>query len=298
MSEYSLSKDKDFSGSSNPIQSVTLSFRENATLMLALILFVAVYAPTMGWLFERWTMSVWHHAHGLFIPPIVGYLVWQRLRLFRHLPRESSAWGFAIIVPALLLHVLDVGIHTQILSAVSIVILLPGMALLFLGARRTKEIAFLLLFLFFMLPIPLSMTRPLHLVLRDITAANIAYVVPELGIPIFVDGTMIHLPNTKLLVADACSGFSTLYAMVAVACLTVHVSRHRIRSLLVLLIAGPIAIVANTIRSIILVLAVFWYDTPVLETWIHPFSGMFTMILGLAVLFSVGGIFSPQAVEK
>jgi len=273
----------------------TTPLRRSDALALGLVLLmtVALYAPTLTWLLERWTLSVWQQAHGLFIPPIVAYLVWQRLRHLRRLPREASLWGFVIVIPALGLHVLDVGIHTQILSALSIVLLLPGMSLLFLGMRRTKAIVFPLLFLTFMLPIPLGMTEKLHLVLRDITANNIALIVPALGVPIFVDGTLIHLPNAQLLVADACSGFSTLYAMAAVACLTLHISQNRFRSALVFLITAPIAIAANTLRSILLVLAVYWYGIDVLETWIHPFSGMFAMVLALVILFSVGGIFSP-----
>ncbi len=271
---------------------------ETLTLGLVVVLVVVLYAPTLLWLLDRWTLSVWQHAHGLFIPPIVGYLVWQRLRLFRHLPREANPWGFAMVIPALALHVLDVGIHTQILSAVSIVLLLPGMSLLFLGLQRTKSIAFLLIFLGFMLPIPLGMTQKLHLVLRDITANNIAVIVPALGVPIFVDGTLIHLPKARLLVADACSGFSTLYAMTAVACLTLHISQSRLRSVLVILVTAPIAIAANTLRSILLVVAVYLYGVEVLETWIHSFSGMFSMVLALVVIFSVGGVFSPALERK
>lgn len=262
-------------------------------LTLVLVLSFALYAPTIGWLFERWTMSVWHHAHGLFVPPIVGYLVWQRLRRFRDFPKEASSLGFVFLIPGLALHILDVGIHTEILSAISIVILLPGMSLLFLGIKRTRAIAFLLIFMSFMLPIPLGVTKELHLLLRGITAENIAWLVPKLGIPIFVEGTLIHLPNTDLLIADACSGFSTLYAMAAVACLTIHLSNDRRRSCFVLFVTVPIAIAANTIRTTLLISVVYWYGLEVLETWIHPASGVLAMMLALGVIFWVGGVFAP-----
>ncbi|VAX29549.1 Eight transmembrane protein EpsH [hydrothermal vent metagenome] len=272
--------------------------RENVLLLVVLLLSVLIYAPTLRWLFDRWTMSIWHNGHGLFIPPIVAYLVWQKLGALRHLPREASVWGFALLVPALGLHVLDVGIHTEILSALSVIIFMPGLSLLFLGAKRTRGIAFLLFFLFFMLPLPLGLTQGVHLVLRDITAANIAWAIPKMGVPIFVSGTLIHLPNANLLVADACSGFSTLYAMTAVTCLIIHVSPHRSRALLVLFIAVPIAILANTLRSIILVLSVYWYDVEILETWIHSFSGIVSMILALAVVFWAGGMMTAHPLVK
>ena len=45
-------------------------------LTYAIVVELAVlYAPTVDWLFQRWTMSVWQHAHGLLIPPVVAYVV-------------------------------------------------------------------------------------------------------------------------------------------------------------------------------------------------------------------------------
>ena len=110
-------------------------------VLLVGIELVALYAPTVSWLVSRWTMSVWHNAHGLLIPPAVAWFAWQELRPLRGLPRSGSAWGLAFLIPALGMHVLDTGMHTQILSAASIVMALPGLALLFLGTERTKAIA-------------------------------------------------------------------------------------------------------------------------------------------------------------
>ena len=41
---------------------------------------LVLYAPTLMWLWDRWTMSVWHNAHGLLIPPVVAYFVYQELK--------------------------------------------------------------------------------------------------------------------------------------------------------------------------------------------------------------------------
>ena len=65
---------------------------------------------------------------------------------------SSSAWGFLILVPALALHVLDAGMHSQILSAVASILAIPGLSLLFLGIYRTRAIGFPLAFMFFYTP--------------------------------------------------------------------------------------------------------------------------------------------------
>jgi exosortase len=249
---------------------------------------VALYGPTVAWLWERWTLSVWHHAHGLLILPVVAYFVRQELEDVRHLPRSSSALGFLIVVPALALRALDAGMHTQLLSAVSLVLLLPGLSLLLIGKARTSRIAFPLAFLAFALPIPLALTEELHWQLRLIATAATSTVVPMLGIPMFVEGTTLHMASGALQVADACSGFSTLYAAIAVACLTAYSTQSTSRRVLVMLSAAPLAIAANVLRVISLVLLVVWKGEGILETFVHPLSGMMTFALALPVIFWLG----------
>jgi exosortase/archaeosortase family protein len=96
-------------------------------------------------------------------------------------------------------------------------------------------------------------------------------------------------------VADACSGFSTLYASVAVAFLTAYSTQSTSRRALVLALAAPLSIIANVLRVTFLVLMVVWSGEEVLETWIHPASGMATFALALPIIFWLGGSESRRA---
>ena len=249
---------------------------------------VLLYAPTLRWLYERWTMSVWHHAHGLLIPPVVAYFVREELRARAHLPRESSAWGFVLLIPALVLHVLDTSMMTQLLSAASIVLALPGLSLLFLGPTRTRAIVFPLALTAFALPIPLALTEPIHMALRQIATAACATALPLLGVPVFAEGTTLHLATTPVQISDACSGFSTLYASIAVAYLTAYTTPGWSRKLLILAVAAPLAIAANVARVLLLVLLVVWRGPEILDTFIHPLSGMLTFAVALPIIFRLG----------
>jgi exosortase len=267
------------------------SVEPQSRLLLWLVLagMVAVFAPTLVWLWGRWTMSVWHNAHGLLILPVVGYFVREELKVRQHLPRSSSPLGFLFLLPALALHALDAAMHTELLSAGALVLAMPGLSLLTLGMERTKAIAVPLVFLALALPIPLSFTENIHLVLRHVATAATAFVVPMFGIPVFVEGTTLHTAHGALQVADACSGFSTLYAAVAVALLTAYQSASPARRVLVLLGAAPIAIASNILRVITLVLLVVWQGSGILETFVHPLSGVATFALSLPVIFWLGG---------
>jgi exosortase len=189
----------------------------------------------------------------------------------------------------LLLHALDAGMHTQLLSAGALLLALPGLSLLLLGAKRTRAIAFPLILLAFSLPIPLAFTEQIHWQLRQVMTAGTAIVVPWFGVPLFVEGTTLHMANGAVEIADACSGFSTLYAAVAVACLTAYSTPSSRRRLLVLSSAVPLAIAANLLRVIALVLLAAMQGTEILDTFIHTLSGMATFALALPILFWLGG---------
>ena len=257
------------------------------------VLLALVYGPTAAWLVDRWTMSIWHNAHGALVLPVAFWLMWQELKPTWRLGPASSAAGWFFVVPALLLHILDQGMQTQLLSAVSFVLLLPGLSLLLLGSARTRRIAFPLLFVALMLPIPLAVTERLHLVLRQIAAHACEVLVPMLGIPVMRVETTLHTPNASLLVADACSGFSTLYAAGAVALLTMYLSASNVRRALVGILFAPIAIVVNVVRVALLVVLVYWQGTDVLATSLHELSGIVTFLIALPVIFWIGGPARP-----
>lgn len=257
-------------------------------LVIVSVQLAVLYEPTLIWLWERWTLSVWQNAHGLIILPVIGYLIWKELRKIRHLPPDSSSLGFVVLIPALILHMLDAGMNTGLLSAIAFVLALPGLSLLFLGVQRTKKILFPIVFMFFTLPIPLVFTEHLHLVLRRITATAAAFIIPKLGIPLYSEEMTLHIPNGMLYVADACSGFSTLYAAIATASLVAYMCPDIRRRILVMVVAAPVAIYANIMRIILLVLLVYWKGTDILNTSWHPVSGLLTFAISLPVIFWLG----------
>jgi exosortase len=267
----------------------TVSRWRRPLLLLIAVELVVLFAPTVVWLVDRWTLSVWHNAHGMFVPPLAAWLAWQELKAHPNVPVGSSRWGYALLIPALALHALDAGMHTQLLSAVALFVSIAGLSLLTLGTARTRLIAFPLAFLAFAIPIPLALTEPLHLLLRHIAAAGTGALLPVFGVSVFREGTVLHTIDGPVTIVDACSGFSTLYASVAVASLAAYSATGWGRRALVFLAVAPIAIGANLLRVLVLTLLVVWYGWGVLDTFIHPLSGMITFALALPLIFWLGG---------
>ncbi len=241
-------------------------------------------------------MDVWHNAHGILILLVVIYLARGELQQRRELSRSSNPLGFAILIPALAIHMLDTGIHSQLLSAIALFVSLPGLSLLFLGTERTKVILFPLSTLLLTLPIPLVFTESIHLALRYIATDSVAWLLPIFGVPVFATGTLLEIPNGSLQVADACSGFSTLYATITVAILTAYFCPDNRRRVFILIIATPLAIGVNIVRVLLLTLLVHWIGLDVLKTSAHEISGLLTFIVALPIIFWLGRV--PAGEDK
>jgi exosortase len=257
-------------------------------LWLVAVQFMVLFAPTFVWLWERWTMSVWQNGHGILVTGLVFYLIRGELLKMKSLPLSSNGWGFAILIPALMMYMLDTGIHSQLLSGIALVFSLPGFSLLFLGTERTKAILFPLSTLLLTLPIPLVFTESIHLALRHIATQSVAFLLKLIGVPVFSSGTLLEVEGGSLMVADACSGFATLYAAMTIAILTAYFCTSASRRILLILIAAPLAVAVNIARVMVLALLVNWFGLDILATSAHEISGLLTFMIALPIIFFLG----------
>jgi len=249
---------------------------------------IFVFAPTIYWLWQRWTMSVWHNVHGIFIPFVVAYFVRDVLRSERNPEAEQSAWGFVFLILGLGMIVLDSAIRTQLLSAFGMVVCLPGLSLLLLGSRRTKALTFVWILAFFMLPIPAAFIERFTLLLRIIAAVGAEHLIALFGMPVVREDTLLLLPGARFVIADACSGFSVLYASVTMALVLAYITTSWLRRLIVVAAAFPIAMACNTLRCTILALLVHHWGPHIMDTFLHPLSGLLTFGVAAALLTFLG----------
>jgi exosortase len=246
---------------------------------------VAAFAPTFAWLWHRWTRSVWSNAHGMFMPIILAWLVRDKLRAEEAPEPESSAWGFAFLIPGLSMLALDSAIRTELMAATGLVVCLPGLSLLFLGARRTRALIFPLMLAPLMLPIPAAALAPISLTLREVSAWGAAQFVALAGIPVIREGTDLLIPRGPIYVTDACSGTQTLLAAVTLSFILAYFTPSTLRRVVLLVGAWILAVVCNMLRVASLVMLVHYWGYPLLQTKLHETSGMLSFSLALIALF-------------
>jgi len=261
---------------------------QRSLLVMVALLFLAVYGPTLVWLWKRWMMGVWYQSHGILIPFVSAWLVWRRLKSWQGKGADQgSALGFFFLVPALFMHVVDTRLWTQILSALSIVPAAIGLSFLFLGRSRTLAIWFPLVLLFLMIPIPSVAFQPIILVLRKLTAVGTEAVLRLAGIPLVRTGTVLEFTNGALNIDDPCSGLTTLMATLAFTVIAIYVwPTGTRRSLLFLMLAPLVALCANIIRVLILTFMFINFGEESLDTFWHPLSGYLAYVFGIG--FQIG----------
>lgn len=249
-----------------------------------LALLAVCFGPTMMFFYDKWTGAIWENGHGIFMPFLMFFLARGALRSDPHPERpEGSAWGFAFVAPALLLQFADFVLRTGYLSSVAFVLLLPGLSLALLGVRRTRLLALPLLLGLFMIPIPNTIAT--HLYLKTWTAQAVEPLIRLVGLPVLREDTLLVLPSETFMVADACSGFSTLYAAVGLSVILARFSRSNWRRLFLLVAAWPLAVLCNILRVFLLVLMAHYFGSDMLDTALHGASGVATFWLALVVLF-------------
>lgn len=256
-----------------------------AALAAVAVLLLLVYAPTMAWMAHRWSLGIWYHSHGWAVPPLAAWLCYRGLRHAGSLPRDASPLGFLFLVPAVLLQAFDALVGFQLLSAVSLVLAVPGLSLLFLGRERTRRAWFGIFFLVFAVPVPLAIVARVHLALRGIAAVGTEKVLSTIGYDVTRDGTLLQIDSSSIEIADACSGFATLMALTMAGFLLVYLARGRVsRKLVVLALVFPMASIANIVRCSALSMLVVAFGPEILETFIHELSGIVAFIIALVLL--------------
>jgi exosortase len=251
-----------------------------------LVVLVAwLYSAILYHLVGQWWQDP-NFSHGFFVPLFSAFVLWQdRFRLAR-LAVNPSSWGLLIAVGALSVLVLGVMGAELFLSRVSLLLLLAGLVIFFLGWNYFRALLFPWAFLILMIPVPAIIFNQITFPLQLLASKMAAGLLPLLGVPVLREGNVINLPAMVLEVAEACSGIRSLLSLATLAIIYGYLmeSRNSIRVGLALA-SLPIAVAANSLRIVGTGLLVQYWDPEKAEGFFHVFSGWLIFVISLLMLF-------------
>jgi len=250
--------------------------------IIILGLVAVLFYPTFAWLVYNW-MNNSYYSHGFLVPLISGFFLWRSRDAFGKDRREPSNLGLIVLGISLVVYLVAQIWQAYHLSAFALILLLTGLTLYFLGQEATRRIAFPLFFLLFMIPLPfINRVSP---AMESFTTRVSTAAVRLLGIPASNLGSQIQLPNSSFTVGAACSGLNSVVALATLVVIFIYILEgSRLAKILLLVMAIPIAIVANIFRvSSILVIAHFFGAEAGMK-YFHDYSSPVLFLLAFALL--------------
>jgi EpsI family protein len=258
-------------------------------MILLLILFLTtllLYLPAFKWLVWLWEDDK-AYSHGFLIPPIALYFVWikrERLRALEVKPAYLVG-GLVTFASAGLLLVGRVGAAAQI-EVLSLMLMLPGIILFVWGWKYLRALLLPLLYLQFMVPWTEPIMDRIHRPFQIISAELGAWFLKATGMPVYLNGVYIQLPNITLEVAEECSGIKFLTSMVAIAIPLVYLTQRTWRRAIIVLVSAlVITVVTNSVRVALAGLEGNTYGAHLLHGPAHIFRGWFVAQVGVVILF-------------
>jgi len=260
--------------------------QEVGVCLILAILLAVVYWRILQSLGAQWWDDP-NYSHGFLVPLFSLYLVWQQRASLRTLPRSGSLTGIPVIaagIGALILG--DLGAENFLMRS-SLIVIIAGLILFHLGIQVFRAVVFPVLFLFLMVPLPGIVFYAVTFPLQRLAAEQAAWTLEALGVPVLLDGNVIHLAQLTLGVTEACSGIRSLISLFAGAVVWAYMLLPGGWPMLAFVAATvPITIFANATRVVLTGLIGQHFGVEYASGFFHEFAGWAIYVFAFVALLA------------
>ena len=263
-------------------------------LVLVGFAFFMAYGP-IKWLLES-TANREYYSHIVLIPLVSLYLVFQDRKLIFSETAFSFRKGIPFLLIGAILYIsgqmvepfLDHNDFTALIALAALVFVQGAFMMCFGYPAYTKAL-FPLLFLVFVIPIPVFIMDSLIHFLQVGSAEFTNVLLAISGVPYYRDGFLFQLVGISVEVAEQCSGIRSSLALFITATLGGYLFLTTLWKKIVLVFAAlVIALFKNGIRIVALTLMGTYVDSRWLtHSSLHTDGGILFFIFALLLLFPV-----------
>ncbi|MDB5581808.1 MAG: exosortase [Bradyrhizobium sp.] len=268
-------------------------FVRPSVLMMAAIALLAL--PTMFDVArDSWTTE--QGAHGPIVLVTGIWLLIRELRASRlRIDRGNAFVTALLLVPCLILYTL---------ARISGIIEIEGFAMYvsliliaygFWGSALLARIWFPLVYLLFVFPPPdtvfAMVTQPLKILISE-TSVSLLH---ASGYPIAGSGVTIQIGQYQMLVAAACAGLNSLLSLTALGLFYTYIRHSSNFAYMVILVCCilPIAILANLVRVLLLLLITYHFGEAAGQGFFHEVAGLSMFATALISIFFLDWLGTP-----
>lgn len=274
-----------------PTQSITKFIRSHTKELALAAGFLLAYYPTLLWMWSRWFAADSYYSHGVLVPFVTGYLIWQERAALVAIPVKRSKRGMVLLVAGILLYLFSAMFRINFTGGLSMLVVLWGGILHFYGVRRFKVMAFPLFFLVFMAPLPEVAIVNISFRMKIFAAAIAEKVLNGMGLIAVRKGSIIYMRHTQVVVDDVCSGLRSLISLMALGSIfALWLKAPMWKRLFLFATTIPIAVITNVCRVVFLSTVSEVWGAHVAEGFIHDASGYSVFALAFVMLWAVGKV--------
>lgn len=228
-----------------------------------------------------------NYSHGFLVPLFSLYIVWQERATLRTLPRSGSLLGIPLMLGGIAVLMLgDLGAENFLMRS-SLLVVIAGLILFHVGPTILRAVMFPLAFLVFMVPLPGVIFYAVTFPLQRLAAEQAAWILDLMGIPVLLDGNIIHLSQMSLGVTEACSGIRSLISLFAGAVAWAYLLIPGGWSAAIFIAATvPITILANAVRVVLTGLIGQQFGVEYATGFFHEFAGWIIYVFAFLCLLA------------
>lgn len=270
------------------LMKITISKEHHKPLIAALV-FLLAYIPAILSMWDRWFARDSYYSHGILIPFVSVYLIWQKREELAKTARECSRWGALFIGVGLLGYLTSAVFRVNFTASFSMLFVIYGLILHFYGARILRIIIFPVSFFFFMLPLPSVLIVKISFKMKLFAATIAGKVLNSMGLMARQQGSIIIMQNAQIIVDDVCSGLRSLISLSALGSLFAYwLKGPAWKRILLFATTIPIAIITNVCRVVLLSsISEIWGSKYATGT-LHDVTGFLVFVLAFVMLSAIG----------
>jgi exosortase len=255
----------------------------------------AVLVPTfIALASQSWSTEA--GVHGPIVLATAGWLIWQRWDEIVAAARPGNT-GIALVALLVCASLYAFGrafgfLSVEVAGALGALL---AIAYAFVGHRVLMRLWFPIVYAGFLIPLPGwfvdGVTQPLKILVSEFTTGLLA----GAGYPIVRVGVTLFIAQYQLLVEDACAGLNSIVSLTAIVLFYIYLLHNASwrYALLLLLFVLPVAIAANVVRVIGLVLITYYFGDAAAQGYLHNFAGIVTFVSALLSIFLVDWLLTP-----
>jgi exosortase len=250
---------------------------------VVLILMGLLLYPAGRWLVGQWLTNE-YYSHGVLVLLVSGYFAWRAVRSSRAASAPANA-TLTLLAGGAALYLAGEALLARYLSALASILMAGGLSGFLGSGEALRRLAFPLAYLVFAVPLPF--VDGLAVRMGALTAGWATMLARGLGVMAVNEGGQVTLPACSLTVGAPCSGVRSLAALLALAAVWAYVVQGpRPARVALLLLAIPLASLANLLRVTSLLWVADRWGAEAALRYYHDFSGPIFFALALVGLLA------------